>query len=287
MKRLLSIGFTMLSTLVFSQQVISTEEYTNAFSNTYWTRVLGHDESGYYLLRESGPISTKTIILEKYSPALKLLFAKNIEATTGIWNDARYHKYTELSNGKVYIFLDGWNKEKQESSCYVQQVLDDGTLATDIKILETESASSQSKAPNYVISFSPDGSKLAVLTEKTYEKESKEKLRLKVYNSADLSPLWSKDLTLENAAERGPNNSLVVDNNGTTYLFKDIRISRKQHQYQVLAVGKDLYKVSPINLDGYAPVQNKIQIRDWKINYRGYPWAPRTKKYRLPSDMVL
>lgn len=262
MKLLLGLIFSIGFSTAFAQDVIvsSTEEYTNQLQNAYWTRVLGQDESGYYLLREFGSVSNTTIVLEKYSPSLKMLFATNIESTSGTITDSRLHRYTEMKNGKIYVFLEGWSKAKQQNSFLVKQVNDDGTLDENAVVLETEPSSGQLKSANYSISFSPDGSKLLVLTQKPFEKGGKETLRLQVFNTSDFSSVWKQDLTLENESERYPLNEIIINNNGVAYLFKDIKTSNKEHSYKLITTGKDLSATVTVDMKSYAPGQKKLMI---------------------------
>lgn len=252
------IGFTSL----FAQEITvsSTDEFTNNLPNSYWTRVLGQDETGYYLLRESGPVSNRIAVLEKYSPAMKLLFATNIEATSGTFNDSKLHRQTEMVNGKIYVFLEGWNKAQQQNSYLVKEVLEDGTLAEGFTVLETEPSTGQMKSADYSISFSPDGSKLLVLTEKPFVKDGKETLRLQVFETDTWSSVWKQDLTLESASEKYPTNSIILDNAGIAYLFKDIKITNKEHIYQLITTGKDFSKTAVIDLKTYFPSQEKMMI---------------------------
>lgn len=254
--------FSACLSVVFAQGVTvsSTEEYTNQLQNAYWTRVLGQDESGYYLLREFGPFSNTTIVLEKYSPSLKMLFATNIEATSGTMNDSKLHRYTEMKNGRIYVFLEGWNKERQQNSFLVKEVGQDGLLNEDVVVLETEPSSGQMKSASYSISFSPDESKLLVLTQKPFVKGGKETLRLQVFNTADFSSVWWQDLTLENESERYPLNDIIVNNDGVAYLFKDIKISNKERIYQLITAGQDFSAATTVDMKSYAPGQKKLMI---------------------------
>ncbi len=240
--------------------VSSTDEYTNQLQNAYWTRTLGQDESGYYLLREYGSVSNTKIVLEKYSTSLKMLYAMDIEATSGSFNDSKLHRYTEMKNGKVYVFLEGWSKANQQNSFIVKEVNNDGSLNSSEVVLETEPSTGQMKSANYSISFSPDGSKLLVLTQKPFVKGAKETVRLQVFNVSDFSSLWKQDLTLENEAERFPMNDIIVNNNGVAYIVKDIKISLKEHIYQVLTVDKSNSKVLKLDLSTYALGQKKMAI---------------------------
>ena len=241
-------------------QVSSTEEYTNTIQGAHWSRILGQDESGYYLLREYGPISNQIIALEKYSPALKLLYTTNIEATSGTFNDSRLHRYTEMNNGKIYVFLEGWNKSQQQNSFLVKEVGQDGSLQAENIVLEREPATGQMKSANYKISFSPDGSKLLVLTEKPFVKGGKEAIRLQVFDTDSFRSIWSQDLSLENEAEKYPSNSILLDNQGIAYLFKDIKITYKEHHYQLLTANGQQSQLSPLDLAGYSAGQIKLRF---------------------------
>ncbi len=262
MNRFLTLLFAPLFSISFAQEVkvASSQEYTNQFQNAYWTDALGQDDTGYYLLREFGPISNTTIVLEKYSPEFKLLYATNIESTSGTFNDSKLHRYTAMSNGKVYVFLVGWNKEKQQNSFHVKVVNEDGSVSDQMFDLEIEPATSQMKSSNYRFHFSPDGSKLLVLTEKPFSKGLKETIRLQVFDTDMFSSLWKQDLTLENESERFPSNEIVLDNKGTAFLLKDIKISNKEHVYQLIVTGKDFSTLTEINLEGYGLGQRKMQF---------------------------
>ena len=262
MNRILTLIFSATLTLCFAQEIVvkNSAEYTNQLQNAYWTNPLGQDETGYYLLREYGPVSNSTIVLEKYSPDFKLLFATNIESTSGTFNDSKLHRYTAMSNGKIYIFLVGWSKEKQQNSFHVKVVNEDGSVSDRMFELETEPAAGQMRSSNYSFSFSTDGSKLLVLTEKPFEKGSKETIRLQVFDTDLFSSIWKQDLTLENEADRFNINEIVVDNKGTAFLLKDIKISNKEHIYRLLTTGKDFSTSSDINLQGYGLGQRKMQF---------------------------
>ena len=262
MKTFITLIFSAYLSVVFAQDVTvtSSPEYTNQLQNAYWTNPLGEDETGYYLLREFGPISQSTIVLEKYSHDFKLIYATNIESTSGTFNDSKLHRFTAMKNGKVYVFLVGWNKERQENSFHVKEVNEDGSVSDRMFDLETEPATGQMKSSNYSFSFSPDGGKLLVLTAKPFTKGEKETLRLQVFDTDMFSSIWKQDLTLDNEGVRYPINEIIVDDKGTAFLLKDIKISNKEHLYQLITTGKDFSTVSEIDLKGYNLGQTKMNI---------------------------
>lgn len=262
MRPILIIAISAFFSTLFAQEITvkSKDEYTNQIQSAQWTNVLGQDETGYYLLREFGPISSSTIALEKYSPELKLLYTTNIESTSGTMFNSQLHRYTEMNNGTIYVFLEGWNKDKLENSFLVKEVLEDGTVGENFITLETEPSKNQMRSARYTLSFSPDGSKMLVLTQKPFDKKASESVRLQVFNTADFSSLWKQDLNLENEAERYPVNDIVLDNNGVAFLLKDIKISNKEHIYNLVTAGKGFSTVTNIDLNQYALGQKKMSI---------------------------
>jgi len=262
MKFLSTFVFFLSSAAAFAQPVTvgSTEEYTNIIPEASWKQFLGYDATGYYILRESGPISNQKIWLEKYSPAMKLISTTNIESTSGTMGNSLLHRYTRWDHGKVYVFLEGWNKVESQNSFHVKVMNDDGSMPETATLLETEFSTGQLKSADYSVSFSPDGSKMLVLTEKPFKKGEKEELRLQVFSTKDYTSLWKKELTLENESVRYPDNDIAVDNSGIVYLYKDIKISGKEHTYQLVTHGGDFTKTEKIDLQTYFPTHYKMQI---------------------------
>jgi hypothetical protein len=262
MKILLTLLFSASLTVFNAQDVTvtSSKEFTNQTETATWTKALGSDETGFYLLREYGSISNASVILEKFSPTFELIYSTSIESTSGTFNDSKLHRHTTMKNGKVYIFLVGWSKAKQQNSFHVREVNEDGSLSDRTFELETEPATGQMKSSDYSFSFSPDGSKLLVLTDKPFNKGGKEALRLQVFNTDDFSAIWKQDLTLENESERFAGNEIIVDNQGTAFILKDVKISNKEHIYQLITTGKDFSKLSVIDLQLYGLGQRKMNI---------------------------
>jgi hypothetical protein len=259
--KILSI-LTILTCTALSAQVTvtSSPEVTNEVQTAYWKRALGQDATGYYLLRESGPISNQVTIVEKYSPAMKLVYSANIPGATGAMGDSKLHRLTELNNGKVLTFWEGWSKAEGQNSLVLKELNEDGTLAEAEFLLETEPATGQMKSANYSVSFSPDGSKMLVLTEKPYAKDSKEMLRLQVFSTDTYTSIWKQNLTLENEGAKYPENTIVVDNAGNAHVFKDIKITNKEHIYQLISADKDASKTELIDLKLQYPTYYKMQI---------------------------
>lgn len=261
MKHLILFFSCLFLSVTFTQEIIVTngEELTNQIQQESLIKPLGQDKTGFYLLREYGPISNSTIVIENYSPALKLLSTINIETASGTFNDSKLHRFTEMHDGVIYVFYVGWNKEQQENSFWVRRMQEDGTLDEGV-LLETEYAERQLRSANYSIHFSPDGSKLLVLTQKPFKRKEMESIRLQVFETKNLSSLWKQDFTLNHESERGPVNEIAVNNDGTAYFFKEINVSYKEHYYQLITANKDFSKTTEVEVNDYAIGQKKLLI---------------------------
>jgi len=243
-------------------RVTSSPEWTNEVQNAFWKRPLGHDETGYYLYRQADVFSSsRLVIVEKYSPAMKLMWSASIPDATGVMGDSKLYRRTEFNNGKILTFWEGWNKAQGENSWVLKELNADGTLSEEEFLLETEPAPGQMRSSTYKVSFSPDGTKMLVLTEKPYQKDSKELMRLQVFSTDTYTSIWKQNITLENESARNPDNYIVVDNNGTAHIFKDIKITNKEHNYQLITVGNGSSPVVElIDLQTFYPTYHKIQI---------------------------
>jgi len=257
---LLLAGCTLFP--VFAQEVstASTEEFTNNRPEAHWHKMLGQDATGYYVLRKSGSMTDEHLWLEKYSPALKFISSSDIVGTSGVMGASLLHRFTEFNNGKVLIFLEGWNKAEGKNSLIVKEIDENGKPDEKGLVLETEFSQSQFKSADYSVSFSPDGSKLLVMTEKPFVKGEREEVRLQVFSTLDYSSIWLQEMTLENESERYPTNSIKVNNDGIAYLYKDIKISNKEHMYQLITSGKEFTRVKTLDLGGYFPTDYRMLI---------------------------
>ena len=226
--------------LAHSQEisVTNTPETDNPDPTNFWTKKLGTDESGHYLLREYGPVSNKVVILEKYDLDFTLQYSKNIESTSGILGDSKNHIKTIFTKDHVLAVLASWKKETAQSGLWVQPYSKDGEKVGEPTMLVTEENTTFLKSSSYKLSVSPDGSKIAVLRQPTFDKTAKESFELLVLNSADFSLISSNEFTFPTAMKRYPRNEVKVNNNGVAFAFKKVKVSGKEFKYYLVSLGK-------------------------------------------------
>lgn len=234
MKQLSLILCILLFTQIGKSQhykIESGSELTNADPNGIWTESLGQDESGYYFIRKNGPVTNEGIILEKYDTSFQFLFSKDIESSSGVLGDSRNHFETILGNNEIFIFLASWNKEKMEGGLWVERLSIDGEKIDEAVELLAHKEQSMMKSSEYRVSISEDGSKLAVLTEPTFDKNAKEHFSISVFNTTDYKLIAENHFTFPLEMQRYPRNQLFVNNNGVAYAFKEVRLSKKDFRY--------------------------------------------------------
>lgn len=231
MKNLLFVLlFVFASNIVISQEFDI--EWKNPFNRENITDksiVISSDPSSseYYVLRESASVSDPFLWLEKYSYPEGNLFVKTIPKNEGTFSENVLYEKFLVGKNQFLFFYRGWSKEAKKSSYLVRSCSLGGEYTKDAKELDSHIAQNKLKAGDYDIAISPNKSMFALLMTFPYEKDTKEKVRIKVFDAISLSEKWSKDITMSIESEKGTNNNLAIDDNGNLYLFK--RIAEKNN----------------------------------------------------------
>lgn len=242
--------------------LINGQELANEYDYSHWDQALGQDDSGFYTIGKLNTnISNEKVVLKKFAPDLTLIYAQDVEASIGTFGDSKYFEDAVMHNGKLYAFYRGWNKQERQASLLVRMINPQtGQAEGNFTQLESEFGRNQMKSPTFSFSFSPDGSKILVLTEKPFEKKQAEELRLQVFNTSDFSSLWKNDLVLENEYKRARFNEIVVNNNGVAYLLKDFNESQQEHLYSLITTGADGSQTVSILLPDFLLDEKKVSI---------------------------
>jgi outer membrane protein assembly factor BamB len=228
--------FCLINNSAFSQEPIYDcgEILTNENPDDKITKIIYSDNSGFYVLREGGPYSDPRVMLEKYDYTYKKLFSKSLLTNTaGVMGNSQLYRKVLVGNGKFYVFYDGWISKEQKAYYIVRTFNEEGDEVGTGKELETMKAEKQMNSGNYYPELSPDKSKLILLAEMPFVKETKEKITIKVIETSTWKDLWRKEITLENICKRGPSNIPAVDNQGNAYILKTIISGKEGDQYMI------------------------------------------------------
>jgi hypothetical protein len=261
---LFSLVLLGLSIQLFTQEPVTTwgKMLPNDIPNERITKVFGSDDTGYYVARESGPIYNPKYVLEKYSFDYVKEYSKRITTHSGQVGDKLLFRDFLYANDKFLAFYKGWIKAEGKSFYFLESYDLNGEILGNGKELESFTAEKSMNAGTHGASLSPDKTKLLVLTSMPFIKKSKEKVRLRVFDTKTLKELWYKEITLEDESKRAVHNKGFVDNNGNAYIFKKINLPKGLLSYQLLtysAVDQNFEK-NEINLNSKLICEKNISF---------------------------
>lgn len=185
-------------------------------------KLLMVSDEGFILLRSKPDMGTTLKYwLEYYDQQLKLKNTVEVRFNGGVMGDSYDIHDIQGVNGKIYAFVEHWSKADQMHSLAIKEINSDGSL-TDLAELDGIAAQKIMNNGFFNVSFSDDGSKLIVLAELPFEKETKEIVRLTCFETATMKQVWKQERELGWPCEKARNNYVAVDNQGAAYIFKRI-----------------------------------------------------------------
>lgn len=195
--------------------------------------ILGTHNSEYFFVRESGPIYGITYKIERYSSAFEKIYSKEIPTALGIAGDNLLYSKVMLNQDKILVFYDGWKKAEKKSTFNVQVYNVNLEKQGEIKNLVSIAADKQINSGHSYVSISPDKTKILIQTNLPFVKDSKEKVLFSVFESSTCKQLWSKEISLQNTAEKNVLNETAIDNNGTVYMLKTYYLPKNAQTYSL------------------------------------------------------
>ncbi len=258
--------FNLTFLIVNSQEITikSSPETTNPYPQNFWTQNLGSDETGHYLIRDIGPITQPSIILEKYDINFNLLFSKDIESSSGILGDSKKHFKTILGNGEILVFLASWNKDKVEDGLWVKRLTLNGDPIGEEIQLKADKGESYLKSNTYKVALSENGKMVAVLTEPIFERKNMESFKLSIFNTTDFTKTSEKEFTFNFEMDRYPRNQVFINNKGAAFVFKEVKISNKEFKYYLSSLSFENHYQEALDL-----MENQVNQSQLMINKNG------------------
>lgn len=125
--------------------------------------------------------------------------------------------------------------------------------------LVTINAESASNSGNFGVNVSPDGTKLAVLSELPYEKEGMEKCVVTVFDEK-LKQSWKKEYTFSYESAKAPKNEIIVNNDGVVFIVKKIAIKKAFDQFAVFTFSDNGKSITEKKIE----LDNGFAISSWK-----------------------
>lgn len=97
---------------------------------------------------------------------------------------------------------------------------------------------SASNSGNFAVNVSPDGTKIAVISELPYQKDGMESCIVTVYDD-QFKQLWKKNYTFAYESSKAPKNEIFVNNNGVAFILKQINLKKAFDQFSLFTFSSD------------------------------------------------
>jgi len=227
------------------------EPCTNEHLDRQIDQLLSLGDEGFAVLRsKTGTGLVKTYWIEQYSNDLKLVATKRVEHLGGVMGDSYDIVDIQVSNGKIYAFIEHWFKDYGHNTLAVKELSLDGKM-TEIAELDIINAKKLMNRGKHEVSFSQDGSKLIVLSQLPGVKKTNENFRISCFEVDGMKMLWSHEKETTWPSKKYYNNEIIVNNKGIAMLFKRTRI-KSVWNYSIYTLGTsgDMVENSDLQLDG-------------------------------------
>ncbi|WP_282778129.1 hypothetical protein [Phaeodactylibacter xiamenensis] len=234
--------------------------------------IVGNDETGIYAIKEKRGISTqktRAVILEHYDHQMNR--TKSVELKLDKeGEEKRNFEFIIHLGEELYICSSLKDLGVKSYHLYVQRI-DKETLLpkNDLKkITETDRWDGIRYNPNfYNYALSRDSSKVLIYYKLDYEKDSKERIGLKVFDNR-MNELWELNTTLPYTGELFEAKDYKIDSNGNVYILgklyndkpkEEIR-GAPNYKYQILSYSDEGTKLQQYPIDPEGKFLNGMKI---------------------------
>lgn len=186
-----------------------------------FTRIVFYGRSGVVMEREDK--ENNCFYIDKHDASLNLIYSKRIECW-GLDSD-RDQRYlsTQVLNDKVYVFIKDRDRHLKQCRLLVLELGDTGELKKRF-FLGTFSTADITSIPEYMVTSSPDHSKLVAIAVCPSEGGLSEKWHCVIYDEDSKKVLLENDVLDTGLCRTSIDFSeLLIDNYGVVYAFNSRR----------------------------------------------------------------
>ncbi|NQX92494.1 MAG: hypothetical protein HRT74_10305, partial [Flavobacteriales bacterium] len=234
MRALVLTACLLAGLFVFAQEPNYTwgEPATNDFQERELEQLLVLDQEGFVLLRtHTDQTFVKHYWIEHYNTSMNLVNSFEIPFNVGVMGDSFFLDHVEVAGGVIYGFVNHWNKAAQKKTLLLKEITLEGEVR-DIATLGVIPGKKMGNSGRFIPKFTPDGSKVIVMSEMPFVKKTKEEFSFTAYSLPEGKELWSYDHTSKFESKRAANNDFWVDEDGGILFFKKFW-EKPEWQYQV------------------------------------------------------
>ena len=266
------LAAVLACTTVFSQTVefIEPRNVQNVPEAQYTTFKVGDN---YYVLQKSYRMMAPVMYdlqLDAYDANRKPIGSNIIDKTLEM-GDANIYEGIFALKDKMVMFKSEYSKSSGAKMSYIYAYPFDVSGKRQKKVqLTTINAESAFNSGNFSVNVSPDGSKIAVISEQVYEKDGMEKCVVSVFDN-QFKQLWKKDYTFAYESSKAPKNEIFVNNNGVAFILKQINLKKAFDQFSLFTFSGD----------GKTVVEKKIDLGN------GFVVSSHQELFNTAGDLLM
>jgi hypothetical protein len=197
--------------------------------------------------------------LDAYDAARKPVGSNMIDKTLEM-GDANIFQGVFAMKDRLVMFKSEYSKASGSKMSYMWCYPFDVTgKRLKKEQLVTINAESAFNSGNFGVNVSPDGTKLAVLSELPYDKEGMEKCVVTVFDEK-LKQSWKKEYTFPYESAKAPKNEILVNNNGVVFILKKIAVKKAFDQFSVFSFLENGKTVTEKKIE----LDNGFAVSSWK-----------------------
>lgn len=184
-------------------------------------KIIGADDSGFYMMKQSSVGDGIHIIIEKYNKEnFNLIFSKETKVAE-IQESMNFAPVTVIqtffSNEKVFVFFESYNKKLKKLLFFLQTVNTAGDVSEPYEVsssyLEFEQPFQIMGRMFFKVAFSPD-QKLFSVVPILGEDEKAKTTFCRLYNTSTFEKIWEKPIPIKDRGEKIQTDNFTIDNSG-------------------------------------------------------------------------
>lgn len=184
-------------------------------------KMIGADDSGFYMMKQSSVGDGIHISIEKFNKEnFNLIFSKETKVAE-IQESMNFTPVTViqtfLSGGKVLVFFESYNIKLKKMFFFLQTVSTEGALSDTYEVsssyLEFENPVQILGKMFFRVAFSPDQKSFSVVPILGEEKNSKTTF-CRLYIASTFEKVWEKPVPIRDRGEKIQTDNFTIDNSG-------------------------------------------------------------------------
>ncbi len=225
--------------------------------------------------------NTKAMVLTKYDQTMTSIESMTFNLPKLGLRASDLQNVIELED-RLIVLSKVMDKKMAKHQINAQVYSEKNNSVSDNKVLASFPISGYSKSGFYNITISPDQTKIAIVANMPFEKNTKENAKIWVYDNM-LNLLWKQSETLNYESERAYNESVFIDNTGLVFLNKTTNAYKKTRENELLTFNGTSVNTQKISSPGFIPMKMQLITVNGKPMLTGFYWDGKKTVIKINS----